>query len=34
MNRRASTALGDVLKLENEIIKRGNALFAQIVGKK
>jgi type I restriction enzyme M protein len=26
--------LGDVLKLENEIIKRGNALLAQIVGKK
>jgi type I restriction-modification system DNA methylase subunit len=26
--------LGDVLKLENEIIKRGNALLAQIGGKK
>ena len=26
--------LGDVLKLENDIIKRGNALLAQIVGKK
>jgi type I restriction enzyme M protein len=26
--------LGDVLKLENEIIKRGNALLAQISGKK
>ncbi|MEP6889231.1 MAG: SAM-dependent DNA methyltransferase, partial [Nitrospirota bacterium] len=26
--------LSDVLKLENEIIKRGNALLAQIVGKK
>ena len=26
--------LGDVLKLENEIIKRGNALLEKIVGKK
>ena len=26
--------LGDVLKLEYEIIKRGNALLTQIVGKK
>jgi type I restriction enzyme M protein len=26
--------LGDVLKLENEIIKRGNSLLAQIGGKK
>ena len=25
--------LGDVLKLENEIIKRGNALLAHISGK-
>ena len=34
MNRWASTALCDMLKLENEIIKRGNALLAQIAGKK
>ena len=26
--------IGDVLKLESEIIKRGNALFAQVGGKK
>ena len=26
--------LGDVLKLENDIIRRGNELLAQIVGKK
>jgi hypothetical protein len=26
--------LGDVLKLENEIIRRGNTLLAQIGGKK
>jgi hypothetical protein len=26
--------LGDVLKLENEIIRRGNALLTQIGGKK
>ena len=26
--------LGDVLTLENEIIKRGNALLAKIAGKK
>lgn len=34
MNRWASTALGDVLKLERDIIKRGNVLLAQISGKK
>jgi hypothetical protein len=26
--------LGEVLKMENEIIRRGNALFSQIGGKK
>ena len=26
--------IGDVLKLENEIVKRGNSLLTQIVGKK
>jgi hypothetical protein len=34
MNCWASTALCDVLKLESDIIRRGNALLAQIVGKK
>jgi len=34
MNCWASTALCDVLKLENDIIRRGDALLAQIVGKK
>jgi hypothetical protein len=34
MHRRASTAFCDVLKLENKIIRRGNALLVQIGGKK
>jgi hypothetical protein len=34
MNRRASTALGDGLKLEHELVKCGNTLLTQISGKK
>jgi len=34
MNRRASTALGDVLKLGHELIQRGNAMLTKINGKK
>lgn len=34
MNRLASTALCDVLKLESEIIKRGKVLLARIDEKK
>jgi hypothetical protein len=34
MHRWASTSLCDVLKLENKIVKRGNALFAHFGGKK